>query len=146
MLDCLMALATIKCHWTSQGQRDSTLVQGCRPNPSWEPTRTVEPGTSTVLKKSLHGISACVIGSTGIREARLLLCVPCRQKQLWRPYRCCQLSRLHVCMISHKQKLLEGDMIFWSQECLWFAAFSLSPPTPQAANPKLLHSEHWAEV
>lgn len=30
---------------------DSTLVQGCRPNPSWDPTMTVEPGTSMVLEK-----------------------------------------------------------------------------------------------
>lgn len=32
MMDWLMVLAPIKCHWTSQGRRDSTLVQGCGAN------------------------------------------------------------------------------------------------------------------
>lgn len=42
MLGYLMVLAPTKCHWTSQGHWNSTLVQGYRLDPSLERTKYKE--------------------------------------------------------------------------------------------------------
>lgn len=65
MLDCLMVLASTKCHWTSQGHRNATLVQGCRVDPSLKPAGSVEPEVLVVLEK--HPLRWCLYAVLGFR-------------------------------------------------------------------------------
>lgn len=150
MLDCFMVLAPIKCQWTLQGHWDSLWFTGTDWIHLGSPQGLWNQELRWCLKK-LHNVSVC---GTGIREKQncffVFHAVRGNSKEIGvSDNDCADVTCCHSCLCMWSlanRGYWRETWYFCHKNVCDLLPFHFLPPTPQAANPKLIRSEHRAKV